>query len=478
MQNSTIVVLATAIAASALSGCFADTEEKTASSSAKQITARFCPSALVPRTDMARYLERLKKGRDFQPPPSRGQFVDITDETDKRWAEALFDDGITKGCDATHYCPNDSVPREQMAAFIVRLFRGGDFARQGPSRFEDVTGGHEQFAGYIEELADMGITKGCDATHFCPSDMVPREQMAAFLMRAAHPGSQDGRGSGRYTDVPADNQFSGRIEQAIDEGIMEPCDLAGDGRGGPGAGIPGAPWDGPAPYAAQRFNVFAKSSIEYVNINEAPPPNSNFIDGGVLFPILLGQTNRSYGEYPSDDLWGASKDSEKYRLWQHLVVDTSCVTGTAQRPNIASTEDDGGGETLWGAVRGTHHLETDIQPEGSGWAVKYVLFGSPAGILEPTFQDIKPRRNTDIFQYGTVHVTCDWAGTPQASFNTYEGPSFGGSSFPSHHAWVYRDYEEGGHEHQYRQQSYSLDPDGAGMKDLWFLPDVPPAGGW
>src|SRR4029079_10912817 len=87
-------------------------------------------------------------------------------------------------------------------------------------------GGAAQFAGYTEQLADEGITTGCDATHFCPKELVRREQMAAFLMRAKHPGSTDEKVKSSYGDVDADSQFTGRIEQAVNEGIMEPC--AGD----------------------------------------------------------------------------------------------------------------------------------------------------------------------------------------------------------------------------------------------------------
>jgi len=40
------------------------------------------------------------------------------------------------------------------------------------------------FESEIETLYASGITTGCSATTFCPSDMVTREQMAAFLIRA------------------------------------------------------------------------------------------------------------------------------------------------------------------------------------------------------------------------------------------------------------------------------------------------------
>jgi hypothetical protein len=41
-----------------------------------------------------------------------------------------------------------------------------------------------KFEGSINRLAASGITKGCSATRFCPNDLVTRQQMAAFLHRA------------------------------------------------------------------------------------------------------------------------------------------------------------------------------------------------------------------------------------------------------------------------------------------------------
>ena len=40
------------------------------------------------------------------------------------------------------------------------------------------------FAPWIQELAARGITAGCGATNYCPTDPVTRAQMAVFLVRA------------------------------------------------------------------------------------------------------------------------------------------------------------------------------------------------------------------------------------------------------------------------------------------------------
>ncbi|MHA2219456.1 MAG: S-layer homology domain-containing protein [Candidatus Hodarchaeales archaeon] len=48
--------------------------------------------------------------------------------------------------------------------------------------FLDVPGGHWAFE-YVQWLYEGGITTGCDATHFCPTNAVTRGQMAAFIKR-------------------------------------------------------------------------------------------------------------------------------------------------------------------------------------------------------------------------------------------------------------------------------------------------------
>ena len=88
---------------------------------------------------------------------------------------------VTTGCTATEFCPSDTVTREQMAAFLVRAFNLSA-SNLASEPFTDDDG--SVFESEIETLYQHGITTGCTATEFCPSDTVTREQMAAFLVRA------------------------------------------------------------------------------------------------------------------------------------------------------------------------------------------------------------------------------------------------------------------------------------------------------
>jgi hypothetical protein len=114
------------------------------------------------------------------------RFIDVPDGSlfhdDIEW---LADAGITKGCNPPtndHYCPQDSVTRGQMAAFLVRAL---DLPAGNHAGFTDDDG--SVFEADIEALADAAITKGCNPPtndHYCPDGPVTREQMAAFLNRA------------------------------------------------------------------------------------------------------------------------------------------------------------------------------------------------------------------------------------------------------------------------------------------------------
>ncbi len=59
--------------------------------------------------------------RTIAPAPTSASFNDVpTNYWAFREIEALADSGITSGCDASNFCPDDNVTRAQMAAFLAR----------------------------------------------------------------------------------------------------------------------------------------------------------------------------------------------------------------------------------------------------------------------------------------------------------------------------------------------------------------------
>ena len=139
---------------------------------------RFCPNSTVTRAQMAAFLVRALE----LPAPSQDRFFDDTQSIFEDDINRLADAGITHGCNPPgndRFCPDGVVTRGQMAAFLVRAFEYTD--NGGGNRFDDDDGlVYEQD---IDRLSAAGVTTGCGPRRFCPNDAVTRAQMAAFLTR-------------------------------------------------------------------------------------------------------------------------------------------------------------------------------------------------------------------------------------------------------------------------------------------------------
>ena len=142
----------------------------------------FCPDEPVSRGQMAAFLHRALPDL-----PVVGERVVFVDSVDSVFAEDiawLVSVGVTRGCNPPkndRFCPEESVTRGQMAAFLVRALG----LSGGGAWFTDTAG--SVFAGDIAPGADARLTRGCNPPtndRFCPDDPVTREQMASFLSRA------------------------------------------------------------------------------------------------------------------------------------------------------------------------------------------------------------------------------------------------------------------------------------------------------
>ena len=131
--------------------------------------------------------------------------------------------GTTSGCLASPpmFCPTDNLTRGQMAVFAARSIMGGDgFTYSAVPYFTDVPASHPYFQ-WIQKLGDLGVTSGCTAATYCPSDPVTRGQMAVFVIRArlgastafAYPQLP------YFADVPASHPFFAWIQKMKQIGI-------------------------------------------------------------------------------------------------------------------------------------------------------------------------------------------------------------------------------------------------------------------
>jgi hypothetical protein len=142
---------------------------------------RYCPNDSVTRGQMAAFLRRALQ----LPNVATDYFVDDNGSTFEGDINAMAAAGITRGCNPptnNRYCPNDRIDRGQMAAFLRR-------AKELPDVTTDyfVDDNRSTFHADINAIAEDGITKGCNPPtndRYCPNDNVTRGQMAAFIRRA------------------------------------------------------------------------------------------------------------------------------------------------------------------------------------------------------------------------------------------------------------------------------------------------------
>jgi hypothetical protein len=151
-------------------------------------TGTYCPGNPVSRSEMAVFLVRGLHGSSYTPPPATGRvFSDVpASQWAAAYIEQIYRDGLTNGCGTGVYCPYNQVSRSEMAVFLERVKRGSGYTPPPASGtvFADVPASYWA-ASWIEQLYSDGVTNGCGGNppDYCPADQVTRDQMAAFLAR-------------------------------------------------------------------------------------------------------------------------------------------------------------------------------------------------------------------------------------------------------------------------------------------------------
>jgi hypothetical protein len=144
----------------------------------------YCPTSSVTRAQMAVFLLKAQHGANYVPPTCTQIFNDVTCPSQYAdWIEQLYNEGVTAGCGNGDYCPNNPVTRQQMAAFLLRAKYGSSYAPPACTNvFTDVAC-PSLFADWIVELYNEGITGGCGVGIYCPTNPNTRGQMAVFLVK-------------------------------------------------------------------------------------------------------------------------------------------------------------------------------------------------------------------------------------------------------------------------------------------------------
>ncbi len=137
-----------------------------------------CPELSVTRDEMAQFMWRSKG----QPTPTvTADFDDVaTSSTYGSAVDWLAEEAITLGCTATSYCPDGTVTRAEMAAFLWRLQDSPEGS--APAGFGDVPE-DAFYSDAADWLLAAGITTGCTTSSYCPQGAVTRAEMFTFLDR-------------------------------------------------------------------------------------------------------------------------------------------------------------------------------------------------------------------------------------------------------------------------------------------------------
>lgn len=136
---------------------------------------KYCPERTVTRGEMAAFLTRALG----LPATNANHFDDDNGKFYEASANAMFESGITVGCGGRNYCGDRGLKRGEMAVFLDRAFSypstGVDYFTDDDGRF------YEQSAN---DMKSSGITYGCGGSNFCGERSLTRAEMAAFLARA------------------------------------------------------------------------------------------------------------------------------------------------------------------------------------------------------------------------------------------------------------------------------------------------------
>jgi hypothetical protein len=137
----------------------------------------YCPQDSITRGQMAAFVRR------YLDLPTGGSGVTYIDTDGHLFAEdieAITEAGIGFGCSEFDYCPDAPLTRQEMARFLVGTF-DIPLLEAPAGVFDDIDA--NPFAEYIEAIQAVGVTLGCTETTYCPADVVTREQMASFFVR-------------------------------------------------------------------------------------------------------------------------------------------------------------------------------------------------------------------------------------------------------------------------------------------------------
>ncbi len=130
----------------------------------------------------------------------------------------LADAGVTNGCELNAFCPGTGLNRAQASSFVMRAF---EIDPVPGTKFSDVSSGYVH-APAINALAERGWLVGYDDGTFRPTESMTRGQLATLLFRAMGLPTPMG-GFDHYPDVSEQRAHVEGINGLSEAGIRGDC---------------------------------------------------------------------------------------------------------------------------------------------------------------------------------------------------------------------------------------------------------------
>ena len=108
---------------------------------------------------MASFLARALK----LPKTKKDYFRDDNRSAHEANINRLAKAGLAISCGTKRFCPNQSLTRAQLAAFIARVL---DLSKAPKDYFRDDNS--SKYENAINSIARAGLTKGCGTRRYCP----------------------------------------------------------------------------------------------------------------------------------------------------------------------------------------------------------------------------------------------------------------------------------------------------------------------
>ena len=154
-----------------------------------------------------------------------GDLADL-DVTTIQAIDCIVAYGISNGTPAETFTPTGTVPRWQMALFLIRHLQANGMLLPTPidQEFNDIAGFDQETRDAINQLAQLGITQGTGIGAFSPNSPVSRWEMALFLVRsvAVVGTSLPTPAPTGFTDMTSmSTETTNAIDQLVSLGIAE-----------------------------------------------------------------------------------------------------------------------------------------------------------------------------------------------------------------------------------------------------------------